>query len=1183
LSTVYFNGYGGTDQTGRVSVWGIAGDGTVAVEPTLPALRPVVFDSTYYFSGLGNFQSGGIPPTASLRRLAPDGTTENLQLSFNGSPLYGGTPIIQFNEKLFFTAVHATVGVELFSVDTLGNVSLVADIFPDAEGSFPRSLVVFNDHLYFFAQKSRTLNYEPIFAFYEIAEDGSILELSNFQFGLSLGTSPYFDVDYVLFHEKMYFSALMSDESGDFGLWTVDRSGNLERAWQPTDAPGLLGGFPIVVGSDLYFYGQAAGYGIYKIGSSGEPMLVTPLTASSLPTEPFVELDGSLYFMSELRAPNGDHQRQVWRFDGQNVQSVSSVFEGDAAYQGKLTAFNGELYYFADDGVTGLSLWKVNHSGVSERVSQHSSTPTSSGVSILATPSALYFTGYDPLHGWEPWKVGADGAGSRVSDVNEMPVLWAPDNLASRYPGPTISAYLGQDLVFVASVPFDGAYGQNQLWRIGPAGITRVSDDGEGALTGIRDELHPFAGGVLTNHEPQFSSTGHDLWLINSDGSRQPITSTPGEVALSEVSGFISYGSKVIFSANTILNGTLNRSVFQIDQNGIVSIFIDISESNGNLYSPIIFDQFLLAYTLPGSLYRIDLSGNYILFSVPEGDRIGNSVSSGPDSSVSVYSGNYFFELQDRGSFIGSSELAFFDANGNWNLKNGIETPDNFPQIYPRGFIEFNGELYFRATTRETGRELWKIGPDQIPVRVTDIAPGYTSSTPFGMTEFAGALYFSADSSQFGRELWRLNQDATVELVADVLPGPTGSSPFYMHEFNGELYFRSKEAAGNRTELWKVDAAGDVHRVVWPGTTDGVFVPSQGGVDTNTPGIDQVPGSDWYIGEFNGLLYVNAGWSFSGSSIVTIDSAGSVRPATTAAPTYSSIPLNFIEWLSIQPITDFGTAESDTLAGGIANDLLSGGAGADFLVGEAGNDTLTGGTGNDQLTGGDGNDFIYFDPADTATNVTGGIGTDTLFVASTVLALPTSFNLTAQGFERAQFDQIDTSGQTWATRTIFYAPGWVPTSEVGTYDSGDTYNYTWTGGVLINFTYNDVANPADAFTSYTITYNAGGQQISVVGTYDDARTFTTANDTAANPWSSITTVFASAANGGQALYSNTSYDNGDSSVATYINGVLDSSTTYDTGANDQPYQYYTVNFNALGVAFAVSGIYDNGTPFAYLV
>jgi Ca2+-binding RTX toxin-like protein len=279
-----------------------------------------------------------------------------------------------------------------------------------------------------------------------------------------------------------------------------------------------------------------------------------------------------------------------------------------------------------------------------------------------------------------------------------------------------------------------------------------------------------------------------------------------------------------------------------------------------------------------------------------------------------------------------------------------------------------------------------------------------------------------------------------------------------------------------------------------------------------------------------------------------------------------------------------GDSQDNAIIGFWGNDIVNGGGGNDTLIGGEGNDTLIGGAGNDKLNGNEGDDFIYYDPADTAANVTGGTGTDTLYVANTVLALPTSFNLTTQGFERAQVDQIDTGALTWATRTIFYAPGWVSTSEVGTYDSGDTYNYTWTGGVLANFTYNDVANPADAFTSYTITYNTGGQEISVVGVYDDARTFNTIKDFAnANPWSSITTVFASAANGGAVLYSNTDYDNGDASVATYINGKLDASTTYDLGVNDQPYQYYTVNFNALGVAFAVSGIYDNGTPFAYLV
>jgi hypothetical protein len=280
-----------------------------------------------------------------------------------------------------------------------------------------------------------------------------------------------------------------------------------------------------------------------------------------------------------------------------------------------------------------------------------------------------------------------------------------------------------------------------------------------------------------------------------------------------------------------------------------------------------------------------------------------------------------------------------------------------------------------------------------------------------------------------------------------------------------------------------------------------------------------------------------------------------------------------------------GSSGVDTINGYGGNDSITSLNGDDLLTGDAGADTLNGGAGSDTLTGGEGDDFIYYDAGDTATNITGGFDTDTLFVASAAGPAPTGFNLTAQGFERAQVETLDTaSNQFWQSILTVYTQSWVLLSEVGTYDTGDGWNRSWTNGVLVNFIYYDQAANDQPFQTYTISYNPAGQQVSIIGTFDDGRTFTTALDVGnISPWESVTTVSASTANGGQVLYSNTNYDNGDVSVATYINGLLDASTTYDLGVNDQPYQYFTTNYNAAGLGFVVSGIYDDGTPFAYLI
>jgi Ca2+-binding RTX toxin-like protein len=79
-----------------------------------------------------------------------------------------------------------------------------------------------------------------------------------------------------------------------------------------------------------------------------------------------------------------------------------------------------------------------------------------------------------------------------------------------------------------------------------------------------------------------------------------------------------------------------------------------------------------------------------------------------------------------------------------------------------------------------------------------------------------------------------------------------------------------------------------------------------------------------------------------------------------------------------------GLDGDDLLDGGAGDDLLLGGTGFDKLLGGDGNDTLDGGVGADTMIGGEGNDTYYIDaPGDSATEVVGTGGTDTIITNQT--------------------------------------------------------------------------------------------------------------------------------------------------------------------------------------------------------
>jgi Ca2+-binding RTX toxin-like protein len=274
-----------------------------------------------------------------------------------------------------------------------------------------------------------------------------------------------------------------------------------------------------------------------------------------------------------------------------------------------------------------------------------------------------------------------------------------------------------------------------------------------------------------------------------------------------------------------------------------------------------------------------------------------------------------------------------------------------------------------------------------------------------------------------------------------------------------------------------------------------------------------------------------------------------------------------------------GGTGNDTILGNAAGNALTGGDGADSLSGLDGNDTLTGGAGSDTLAGGNGDDVIYYDAADLAANITGGAGTDKLvFTGSTV---PTSFNLAAQGFEKAEQQETDaTAGINWSSRSTIFDAAWQTISQSGIFDNADTWQSYFTGNVLTTYISYDTGTNDFAYTSFQNNFTNAGVQISTTGLNDDATTFATSLDYLnANAWASLTTTF-SAANASIAILQNGTYDSGDAWVSTYhANGTLSTFYYADTAANDQPYQNYTNTYTNANQLISTVGLNDNGTTF----
>ena len=123
----------------------------------------------------------------------------------------------------------------------------------------------------------------------------------------------------------------------------------------------------------------------------------------------------------------------------------------------------------------------------------------------------------------------------------------------------------------------------------------------------------------------------------------------------------------------------------------------------------------------------------------------------------------------------------------------------------PRNLKDFNGTLFFSATS-PAGYELWKSdGTSANTVLVKDIVEGKGSSNPARLTVSNNRLYFVALHPYSGRELWVSDGTTSgTNLLKDIMPGTRTSTPENLIHANGKLMFTANDGV-HGDELWSSD------------------------------------------------------------------------------------------------------------------------------------------------------------------------------------------------------------------------------------------------------------------------------------------------------------------------------------------------------------------------------------------
>ena len=663
---------------------------------------------------------------------------------------------------VFFAANDGTHGVELWKTDgSEAGTVLVKDIFPGSEGGNPLSGIIFNGMLFFSAQ-----NYDRNYELWKSdgTEAGTVMVTDLQSNSVNPGSNP---TRFVSIGTKLLFLAY-TDTPGQ-ELWATD---------------GTAGGTALV--KDITPGNSSAYFGPYAV------------------------MNNVVYFGTG----DGSHGNELWRSDGTGAGTymVKDVFPGSGnAAVGEIIAVGNTLYFSAGASSFNNELWKSDGTDAGTVLVKEINPSTaqfhgSDPFGFKAVGSTVYFFANDGSTGVELWKTdGTTGGTVQVKDIfpgsSSGPPAYTPF-------AATLMEVMGTKVYFTAT---DGVNG-SELWTSdGTAGGTMmVKDLAPGSASASIKELKAIGSKLYFAAAPT-GGGGEPFVSDGTAGGTGLLKKISSATAGSNPADLTPTGGKLFFSANDSING---RELWVVDGPGahitraVSASTVDNTLSGlGALNGTAFFGSTVNASNDDYQLFRSDGTAGGT-FPVAQ---------SGPGSALPLLPGSYRFKAAGNvGFFTGytpaqGTELWRTDGTGagTFLIKDFYPGADS-PELGE--MTSLGSELYFVGDTDAGGKELWKSdGTAAGTVIVKALGGGWPGSEPYGLCPFGTTLYFSADGPSVGNELYKTNGTAAgTTLVKDIADGSSFAA--FTTPLNSTTLLFSAFKQDNGTELWKTNgtAAGTV-------------------------------------------------------------------------------------------------------------------------------------------------------------------------------------------------------------------------------------------------------------------------------------------------------------------------------------------------------------------------------------
>jgi ELWxxDGT repeat protein len=762
------------------------------------------------------------------------------------------TDFFMLNNKLCFKATDERLVAEYWAYDGINDPEILENFIPYLDNMLPRYMTEFNNKFYFYTYKEiDTADWLPSYYDiriweYDVSSYPKLLKSYN-------GSPVIFPSELIIFNNKLYFNAF--DTISGIKLWVYDGTNSPVSLSDENKEFGFSPRFLTIFNNKLYYSANSSDglVELWVYDGINDPGLIYDFMGNPVfyPSELKV-FNGKLYFC----AHDPMHGSELWVYDGINNPILEKdIYPGsyyntegksrsNSSSPSQLTVFNNKLYFCANDGIHGKELMEydgINNPSLVKDILPGKNSSSPSGFTELN--NKLYFVANDELHGYELWEY--DG-------IND-PVMVSDIQTGSTGSHPLYLMVFSNKLYFSAN---DGANGR-ELWE-----YDGIDDPAMLKDICIRSNSSSPSEFKIFDDKLYFQANdgqhGEELWEYN--GSNEPVMIkdiSPNNYGYGPRNLCV-FENKLYFTAD---NGTNGDELWKFDGTGEPALVKDICEgscSSSPLYLTVfsdklyfmarynIYDYALWAYDsisdlklvsdiLKGyngfSLSEFPVFHNKLIFVADDGwhglemweyDSITNPIlvkdinqgtySSYPSCFTILNDKLYFTAVTD--SLENSKTLLEYD---------GINEPS---MVFPTwggndisNLCVFNNKLYFSASDKTYGNELWKYDGTGIPVLVKDIYPGYYSydgfkkfaycSNPSDLAVFNNKMYFSADEGIHGAELWKYDGINDPVLVKDILPGSSGSCPAGFTVFNNRLYFSANDAEHGR-ELWVFEPAENI-------------------------------------------------------------------------------------------------------------------------------------------------------------------------------------------------------------------------------------------------------------------------------------------------------------------------------------------------------------------------------------